>query len=149
MQKATETPDRQCKRADSSAHPVKEIIIIDDVPESQTVVISDITRYNEGWRERQAVPSGISVPTIPVYNMSNVNPFTCYQSQDHPPLGGTPLLHNGNFHATATRLVNTSPVRWGCPSEGPSVLQQNPFVAASNSSGHPRSASLYYSPSFS
>ncbi|KAB5521987.1 hypothetical protein DKX38_026306 [Salix brachista] len=144
MQKATETPDRQCKRADSS---VKEVIIIDDVTESQTVVLSDITKYNEGWRERQVVPSGISAPTIPVYNMSNVNPFTCYQSQDHPPLGGTPLLHNGNFHATSTRLVNTSPVRWGCPSEGPSVLQQNPFVAASNSSSHPRS--LYYSRSFS
>ncbi|KAF9667216.1 hypothetical protein SADUNF_Sadunf16G0309900 [Salix dunnii] len=144
MQKATEATDRQCKRADSS---VKEIIIIDDVPESQPVVISDITKCNEGWRERQEVPSGISVPTTPVYNMSNVNPFTCYQSQDHPPFGGIPLLHNGKFHASSTSLVNTSPARWGHPSEGPSVLQQNPFMAASNSSGHPRS--LYYSPSFS
>ncbi|CAK7323902.1 unnamed protein product [Dovyalis caffra] len=139
VQKATEVPDRQCKPADSSAHPVKEIIIIDDVPESQTVGITDITKYNEGWRERQVVSSGISLPTTPNYNASTVNPYTCYQSQDHPPLGGTPVLHNGNFHATATRLVSTSPV----------VLQRNPFVTASNSSGHLRSASLYYSPSLS
>ncbi|KAJ6417532.1 hypothetical protein OIU84_003289 [Salix udensis] len=148
MNRATETPNRLCRRADSSAHPVKEIIIIDDVPESQAVVMSDITKYNEGWRERQVVPSGISVPTIPIYNMTNVNPFTCYQSQDHPPIGGTPVVHNGSFHASTTRLVNTSPVRWGCPPEGPGALQMNPFVAASNSSGHLRSASLYYSPSF-
>jgi hypothetical protein len=148
MKRATETPDRHCKRADSFTHPVKEIIIIDDVPESQTVVMSDITKYNEGWRERQVFPSGISVPTIPIYNMTNVNPFTCYQSQEHPPIGGTPVAHNGSFHASTTRLVNTSPVRWGCPPDGPGALQMNPFVAASNSSGHLRSASLYYSPSF-
>ena len=148
MKRATETPDRHCKRADSFTHPVKEIIIIDDVPESQTVVMSDITKYNEGWRERQVFPSGISVPTIPIYNMTNVNPFTCYQSQEHPPIGGTPVAHNGSFHASTTRLVNTSPVRWGCPPDGPGALQMNPFGAASNSSGHLRSASLYYSPSF-
>lgn len=148
-EKTIPTPDRQSKLADSLAHQVKEIIIIDDVPESESAVIGDVAKYTEGWRENQVVSSGISIPTVSFHGTSRARPFSCYQSQDHPPLNESPVVCNASFHANPMRLPNTSPVKWACTSEGSGALQRGPFTAASSSSGHLRSAALYYSPSFS
>ncbi|KDP29507.1 hypothetical protein JCGZ_19220 [Jatropha curcas] len=145
VDKVAATPDCHYQHADSSTNLAKEIIIIDDIPESENAVSSDVAKYMEGVRESQAVSSGISIPTAPSY----VHPFPCYQPQDHPLLGESPVVRNASFHAVPAKLGNTCPVRWGCTAEGSGVLQRSPFTAASSSPGHLRSAALHYSPGFS
>ncbi|KAL5737217.1 hypothetical protein ACOSP7_029978 [Xanthoceras sorbifolium] len=126
----------------------KEIIVIDDVPESEVNVTADVAKYSEGLRASPLISSGISIPTAPSYNSRHMNPFSCYQSQDASVLGESPAVHNSNFHAIPSRLPNASPIRWSCTPEGSGVLQRSPYMAASNSTGHLRSP-LYYSPSLS
>ncbi|KAK1581721.1 hypothetical protein Q3G72_008434 [Acer saccharum] len=120
MEKDIKFFDHPQKNAADCGSSFKEIIVIDDVPESETNVTgADVAKYS----------SGISIPTVPGYNSRHVNPFSCYQSQDPSVLGDSPaVVHN----------------RWSCTPEG-GVLQRSPYMAASNSTGHLRST-LYYSP---
>lgn len=139
--------DRPYKSADCSASQ-KEIIVIDDIPESEANVSADVAKYSEGLRASQLMSSGISIPTAPNFNSRHVSPFSCYQARDHHPvLGESHAVHNSNFPAIP-RLPNASPVRWVCTQEGSTVMQRGPFVAAPPSASHVRSGS-YYSPSLS
>ncbi|KAJ4849254.1 hypothetical protein Tsubulata_012943 [Turnera subulata] len=152
MVKTTTVADHPCKRADSSSHPIREIIIIDDLPESGSRLTSDAAKYPpQVWRESQTASSGISNPTVPVYNPSCMHPaFPCYQSQEPSPFGGeSPVVFPAGFHATPSGLPNASPVRWGCTPEGTVVVPRSPFTAAPSSSGHLRSTTLHYGTGFS
>ncbi|KAF2298162.1 hypothetical protein GH714_016532 [Hevea brasiliensis] len=111
--------------------------------------IKDVAKYTEGGRGSQVITSGFSIPTAPNYNPNCVLPFSCYQSQEHPFVGESPIVWNTGFHGTPTKLSNSGPVSWGCTSEGSGVLQHSPFTSASSSPGHLRSAALHYSPGFS
>lgn len=144
MERVRSTTDCHYQHTDSSINPAKEIIVIDDVPESENVV-----KYPEPGRESRVHASGISIPAAPNHNPSRVHPLSFYQSQEHPLLGESPIVQNANYHATPTKLGNSCPVRWGCASEGSGVLQRSPFTAASSSPGHLRSTALHYSPGFS
>ncbi|KAJ9173891.1 hypothetical protein P3X46_016983 [Hevea brasiliensis] len=149
VEKVITPPDRHCQCTDSSTNPVKEIVIIDDVPATENVVFRDVAKYTEGGRGSQVITSGFSIPTAPNYNPNCVLPFSCYQSQEHPFVGESPIVWNTGFHGTPTKLSNSGPVSWGCTSEGSGVLQHSPFTSASSSPGHLRSAALHYSPGFS
>lgn len=141
------TLDRSHNNADCAAS-IKEIIVIDDVPESEANMSVDVAKYSEGLRVSQMISSGISIPTVPNFNSRHVNPLPGYQSQDTSVSGESPAVHHINFHAIPSRLPNASPVRWGCTPESSSVLQRSPFIAAPTSTGHVR-ARPYYSPSLS
>ncbi|KAL9444825.1 hypothetical protein AB3S75_017916 [Citrus x aurantiifolia] len=139
--------DRPHKSADCGASQ-KEIIVIDDIPESEANASADVTKYSEGLRASQLMSSGISIPKAPNFNPRHVNHFSCYQARDHPPvLGESPAVHNSNFPAIP-KLPNASPVRWVCTQEGSTVLQRGPFAAAPPAASHVRSGP-YYSPSLS
>ncbi|WCJ32527.1 hypothetical protein M5689_013947 [Euphorbia peplus] len=128
-EKVIGAPDRRHQLADSSQNPVKEIIIIDDVPECETAVLSNVASK---------------------YNPNHMHSFSCYQSQDESPVIESPMLRNANYHTTPSKLGNTHPARWGCTSEGSGVVQQrSPFTAAASPPGHVRSTPLHYSPGFS
>ncbi|XP_065863016.1 uncharacterized protein [Euphorbia lathyris] len=121
-------PEHRRQHADSPQNPVQEIIIIDDVPESENAVINNVAKYNP----------------------NRVHPFSCYQSQDQSPVVESPIVRNANYHTPPSKLGNnTRPVRLGCTSEGTGVVQRSPFTAASSSPGHIRSTTLHYSPGFS
>ncbi|KAJ0044579.1 hypothetical protein Pint_03606 [Pistacia integerrima] len=146
IDKVLTTLDRPQKTADGGAS-IKEIIVIDDVPESEANESADVAKYSEGLRTTQLISSGISIPTVPSYNSRHVSPFSGYQPQDPSLLGESPVMHDSSFHAMPSRLPNSSPVKWSCTPESSGVLQRSSFMAASTSSGHHLGSSLYYSPS--
>ncbi|XWS51648.1 hypothetical protein CRYUN_Cryun11dG0001500 [Craigia yunnanensis] len=131
------TLDRQHRNEDSALSS-KEVIVIDDVPESETKKTVDIAKHLEGLRESQLISSGVR----------HINPFSCYQSERDSLLGDTTVVQNKNFQAIPSRRANISPVRWDCTSEGSGVLQRGSFMAVSPSTSHLKSA-LYYAPSLS
>ncbi|KAK2639958.1 hypothetical protein Ddye_027753 [Dipteronia dyeriana] len=148
MEKDNKNFDHPQNNAADCGPSFKEIIVIEDVPESEANVTgADVAKYSEGLRANPLmISSGISIPTVPGYNSRHVNPFSCYQSQDPSVLGDSPaVVHNSNFHAIPSRLPNASPVRWSCTPEGSGVLQRSPYIPASNSTGH-LSSTLYFSP---
>ncbi|XP_050236302.1 uncharacterized protein LOC126686306 [Mercurialis annua] len=130
MEKVVATPDRRhFQLSASSLSPVKEIFIIDNIPESENNVLRDVAKYSESRRESS-------------------HPYTCYQPQERSPMGESPF-RAASFHATTpTELGSTCPIRWSSMSESSSVSQQSPFTAPSSSPNHRRSA-LHYSPGFS
>ncbi|XP_022716601.1 uncharacterized protein LOC111275519 [Durio zibethinus] len=131
-----------------SAVSSKEIIVIDDAPESETNKTADVAEHSAGLRECPLILSGISMPLVPNHSVRHRNPFHCYQS-DGTFLGDPTILQDNNFNAIPSGRANASPVRRDCSSEGSGhVLQQAPLMAASPSTGYLRSA-LYYSSSFS
>ncbi|XVE80657.1 hypothetical protein DITRI_Ditri14bG0156500 [Diplodiscus trichospermus] len=137
------------RRTEDSALSSKEVILIDDAPESgKTKKTADIAKHLEGLREIQIISSGISFPSIPNHSARHKNPFSHYQSEEDSLLGHPTVVQNNNFHAIPSRRANTSPVLWDCVSEGSGVLQQGPFMAVSPSTSHLRSA-VYYAPSLS
>ncbi|XP_044490993.1 uncharacterized protein LOC123215019 [Mangifera indica] len=146
IDKVLTTLDHPQKTSDGGAS-IKEIIVIDDVPESESNEGADIAKYSEGLRMTQLISSGISVPTGPSFNSRHVSPFSGYQPRDPSLLSESPVMHNSGFHAMPPRLPNSSPVRWSCTPESSGVLQRNSFMAASTSTGHHSGSSRYYSPS--
>uniref|UniRef100_A0A5B6Z1G7 Hapless 8 n=1 Tax=Davidia involucrata TaxID=16924 RepID=A0A5B6Z1G7_DAVIN len=138
--------DHPHKNADST-NSVKEIIIIDDTPESEANSATDAT-YTEGMRGSRVTSAGISIPMAADYNSRHANPFHSYQPQDSSPYGVSPMVHNASFQMPPYMRANASPVKWNCTKEGSSVLHPSSLTASSSSTGHLRSA-LYYSPSFS
>ncbi|KAK9269741.1 hypothetical protein L1049_001519 [Liquidambar formosana] len=148
IEKVIRTPDPKCRNADSAANPIKEIIIIDDAPESEADSTIDDAKYTKGLRRNQVFSAGISIIAAPDYSSSHVNPYSCYQTQDPSPLGELQMVQNTSFHAPHTKRANTSPFKWSCTSDGSGVLQRGPLLASSSSASHLRSA-LYYSPSLS
>ncbi|KAJ8754957.1 hypothetical protein K2173_015469 [Erythroxylum novogranatense] len=148
-EKNVATLDHQCKLSDSTAAPIKEVIIIDDVPEGENIETNDVLMGSDGWRERQVDSSLVSIQTAPNYNANLLHPLSWYQSQGPAYLDEPHIVHNPCFRAAATRVVNATPVAWVCSSDGSGVLQRNPFVAPSSSTSHLRSAGAYYPPSFS
>ncbi|XP_022733094.1 uncharacterized protein LOC111287114 [Durio zibethinus] len=126
----------------------KEVIVIDDAPDSETNKTADIVNHYEGLRESQLISSGLSMPLVPNSSARHRNPFSLYQSEDSL-LGDPTVVANNNLHATPpSRRTNASPVRWDCTSEGSGLMQRGPFMAVSPSTSHLGSA-LYYSPSLS
>ena len=151
MEKFITVPPDHCQQmiAHSVANANKEIIILDDIPDSEADLSTDVSKYPGGLRERQVTSSaGIAIPVVPNYNLRHPNPFSYYQSQDPSLLSELPVVHNATSHAIPSRGANASPARWSCTSEGSGVLQRGPFFSASPSTGHLRSA-LYNSPSLS
>lgn len=137
-------PGCQHKNALSSANPNEEIIIIDDVSDSEADLTSDVAKSSGGLGEKHVVSSGTFFPSC---NATLMNPLSCYQSPDpclHPE---SPVLHSTSFNAVTSRLASTRYVRWSCTPEDSCVLQQNPHTATSSARGHLRSV-LYNSPSF-
>lgn len=122
-----------------------EIIVIDDILDSEDNLTADVANCVGGMRDSREVSSGGSIPVVPSNNSRHANPFNFYQPQD-PPSAELTVVHNASFHANPSRGASASSARWSCTSEGSSVLQRTPFLAASPSRGHLRSA-LYNSPS--
>ncbi|XWS27663.1 hypothetical protein CRYUN_Cryun25bG0000800 [Craigia yunnanensis] len=134
-------------RNEDSALSSKEVIVIDDAPESETNETADIAKHFEGLRESQLITFGVSMPLVPNHSVRHRNPFYRYQSEDCL-LGDPTAVQNNNFHAIPSRRANTSPFRWDCTSESSDVLHQGPFMAVSPSTSHLKSA-LYYAPRLS
>ncbi|KAM1166995.1 hypothetical protein ACFX19_029603 [Malus domestica] len=150
MERIMNPPDRQRKNVHSAFSAGKEIIIIDDIPESEADLACNAAKYSEGLTESQVVCSSIPVQAAPSYNSKHVkNPFSRYESQEPSLRCGSPVLYNTTLHAVPSRLAtNSSPVKWSCTtSEGSGVLQRAPFLAAPSPRGHLRST--LYSPSLS
>lgn len=147
MEKFLTVPD--CQKM-MSGHPAanyhREIIIIDDIPDSETHLTTEVTKYSGGLRESQVVSSGITIPILPSHNSRHVNPFSYYQSWDPTLVGELPAVHKAGFHASPARGSNASSARWSCTSEDSGGPQRSPFFAVSPSTGHLRSA-LYNFPS--
>ncbi|OMO83841.1 hypothetical protein CCACVL1_11133 [Corchorus capsularis] len=138
-----------CRQHGDSAVSSKEVIVIDDAPETETNERNDIAEHLEGSRESQLVSYGISMPLVPNHIMRPGNPYAHYHQSEEPPLlRDQTVVHNNNFYAIPPRGGNTSPVGWDCTSGGSGVLQRGPLMAVSPSTSHLRSA-LYYSPSLS
>jgi hypothetical protein len=144
MEKLLTTPECQQMSAHSAANANREIIVIDDIPDGEANLSSDVANYIGGLRGSRVVASGISIPVVPNYNSRHANPYSFYQSQD-PSHGELPVVHNGTLHANPSRGASASSARWSCTSEGSSVLQRSSFFTAP-SRGHLRST-LYNSPS--
>ncbi|GMI85174.1 hypothetical protein HRI_002186700 [Hibiscus trionum] len=125
----------------------KEVIVIDDAPESETNKFDDTAKHFEGLRESSLIAAGLSLPLVPNYSARQRNPFSRYLSEDS--LRGDPtMVQNNNFNAIPSGRANTVPFRWDCPSQGSGVPQRAPLMAASPSRGNLRPA-VYYSPSLS
>lgn len=145
MERVITIPDCQHKNALSTANSNKEIIIIDDVSESEADLTSDVAKYSGGLGENHVVSSGTLFPSCS--NSTLVNPLSCYRQSHEPSLQSeSPGLHNTSFNAVTSRRANTSYVRWSCTPEDSCVLQQSPHTATSSARGHLRSA-LYNSSS--
>ncbi|XVF03522.1 hypothetical protein REPUB_Repub05bG0001600 [Reevesia pubescens] len=143
----TATLDCRYRNGDSAVSS-KEVIVIDDGPESETNKTADIAKHSGVLRESQLISSGISMPLVPNHSVRHRNPFSRYQSEDSL-LGDPTVVQNNNFNTIPSRRANTSPVRWDCTSEGSGVLQRGTnYMAVSPSTSHLRS-SLFYSPSLS
>ncbi|KAJ8765142.1 hypothetical protein K2173_010633 [Erythroxylum novogranatense] len=126
----------------SSAPPIKEVIIINDVPGRANIVNGNVIMGNDGWRGHHVDSSSIPVPAAPSYTPDRLHPLSWYQSQGQTYLEKSYVVCNPNFRS---RLFNSTPVTWVCSSEDAAVLQRNPFLAASSSTGHLSSEALYYS----
>ncbi|XVF33830.1 hypothetical protein REPUB_Repub18cG0004800 [Reevesia pubescens] len=100
------TLDRRYRNGDS-AFASKEVIVIDDAPESETN-IADIAKHFEGLRESQLISSGNSMPFASNHSVRSRNPFSRYPT----------VVQNNNFQAIPSRRANICPVRWECTSEG-------------------------------
>lgn len=148
MEKATNSPHPQYRNSSSMGSSIKEIIIIDDTPESEADSTTDDAKHTKCLRESQVPSADNLIPAPPNYNLRHLNPLSRYQSQDPSPLGESPTAHSNCFIVPPSRRTNTSPVKWGCTSESSGIIQRNPFMASSSSTGHLRS-DLYYSPSLS
>ncbi|MBA0752097.1 hypothetical protein Gogos_000966 [Gossypium gossypioides] len=134
-------------RNGDSAVSSKQVIIIDDEPESETTKFADIAKHFEGSRESPLIPAGISMPLVPNHSIRHRNPFSRYHSEGAL-LGDPTMVQNKNFNAIPSGRANTVPVRWDCSLEGSGVPQRAPLMAVSPSRGHLRPA-VYYSPSLS
>ncbi|GMJ11610.1 hypothetical protein HRI_004830200 [Hibiscus trionum] len=134
-------------RNGDSAVSSKEVIVIDDAPESETNKFADTAKHFEDLRESSLIPPGLSIPLVLNHSVSHRNPFSRNQPEDS--LRGDPTMaQNKNFNAIPSGRANTVPFRWDCTSEGSGVPQRAPLMVASPSRGHLRPA-VYYSPSWS
>ncbi|KAK6149478.1 hypothetical protein DH2020_017003 [Rehmannia glutinosa] len=109
----------------SSGSKHKEIIVIDDSPESE----APMELHCESRR---------------------VNPpFYSYQSRVyHPICAGYPMFQNGNTQVPPSKGMNGNLGQWNCTAQGPSVLHPNSLNSSLPSTAHLRSP-LYFSPGFS
>ncbi|XP_057983827.1 uncharacterized protein LOC131168417 isoform X2 [Malania oleifera] len=136
--------DSKFRKTNSTVVSNKEIIVIDDVPESEAGLMADDAKHTKSLRGSQPTLGGISSSAIPGYKSRHVVldslPRCDHQySQDPSTL---------SEHSTAGRgRTSTRPLSWGYTSEASGAQQQRkPFVVPSAARRPPRSA-LYYSPS--
>lgn len=148
MEKVTRSPRPQYRNSSSMGNTIKEIIVIDDGPESEADSTTDDVKYTKCSRESQVPSTDNLIPVPSPYNLRHLNPFSQYQLQDASPLGESPMLHSNSFLVPPSRRTNASPVKWGCTPESSGVMQRNPFMGSSSSTGHLRS-DLCYPPSLS
>ncbi|KAK8519782.1 hypothetical protein V6N13_031732 [Hibiscus sabdariffa] len=134
-------------RNGDSAVSGKEVIVIDDAPESETNKFADTTKHFEGLRESSLIPPGLSMPLVSNHSMRHRNPFSRNQPEGSSQ-GDPTMAQNKNFNAIPSGRASTVPFRWDCSSEGFGVPQQAPLHAVSPTRGHLRPA-VYYSPSLS
>ncbi|KAL4342246.1 hypothetical protein GQ457_08G008090 [Hibiscus cannabinus] len=125
----------------------KEVIVIDDAPESETNKFADTAKHFEDSRESSLIAAGLSLPLVPDHSVRQRNPFSRYLPEDS--FRGDPTMEqNKNFNAISSGRANTVPFQWDCSSEGSGVPQWAPHLAASSSRGNLR-PTVYYSPSLS
>ncbi|PON47186.1 hypothetical protein PanWU01x14_245670 [Parasponia andersonii] len=137
LERVITIPDHQHKNVITAANHIKEIITIDDVPETEADLAGDIVKYSRGLGENHIISSGIVIPS---YNTKCETPFySCQSDHDQSIHLESSLVHSSGFHSLPSRQANSSPVRWSCPSDGSGMLQHNPYIAASSSRGHLRS----------
>ncbi|XP_062079104.1 uncharacterized protein LOC133783482 [Humulus lupulus] len=136
-----ETPHRKFKNVLSAAIPVKEIITIDDVSETEADLAGEhAAKYSRGLGENCMVSSGIRIPS---YNAkSSTSFYSCQSDHDQSMHPEPPLVHHhsSGFHSLPSRQANASPARWSCPSDGSGSLQHNPYIASPSARGHLRPA---------
>ncbi|XP_038998140.1 uncharacterized protein LOC120123292 [Hibiscus syriacus] len=144
MEKVT-TLDYLHRNGDSALS--KEVIVIDDAPESETNKFFDTAKHFKGLRESSLIPAGLLMPLVPNHGVRHMNPFSRYQLEDSS-RGDPTTVQNNNFNAISSGRANAVPFRWDCTSERSGVPQRAPLMAASSSIGHLRPA-VYYSPSLS
>lgn len=144
VQKVMTTLDCKQRNQDSAAS-FKEIIVIDDNDTEPSLAGSVVKYSDQSLRKRQMVSGDTLNQPAHSYNSTHISPFSSYQPQEAP-LVESCLAKNNGFHTIPPRRANASPARWGCISEGASVLHRGPFMAAPSSTSNLRSP-LYYSPS--
>ncbi|KAF5200625.1 Hapless protein [Thalictrum thalictroides] len=128
-------------------HPTREVIVIDDSPESEAASGTINTKYAGGLKGSQPSPVGVLPPTSTYPNISQLSSFSCHPalnpfSRLEPQIGTKPhfsVPHLGGAHA--------SPLNWGNTSKSPGVTLQNPFTSTSSFACH-RNQAMYHSPSF-
>lgn len=109
-------------KADSCGAKRKEIIIIDDSPESEAP---------------------------PALDSRNANPFYGYELRANPQFSGSPLGASRHPIPPPPKGFNANLGKWNCISEGSSALHSNSPTASLPSSVHHLRSSLYFAPGFS
>ncbi|PIA58278.1 hypothetical protein AQUCO_00500306v1 [Aquilegia coerulea] len=128
-------------------HPTREVIVIDDSPESEAAAGTINTKYAGGVNGSQPSPVGVLPPTSTYPNISQMSSFSCHSalnpfSRMEPQVGTKPYFsvpHLGGAHA--------SPVKWGDTSRSSGVTLQNPFTSTSSLACH-RNQAMHHSPNF-
>ncbi|KAE8693546.1 putative Prenylated RAB acceptor 1.G2 [Hibiscus syriacus] len=140
------TLDHRHRKGDSTVSS-KEVIVIDDAPESETNKFGDTAKHFEGLRESSLISPGLSMPLVPNNSVRRMNPFFHNQSEDSL-RGDLTMVQNKNFNAIPSGRANTVPFQWDCSSEGSGVPQRAPLMVVSPTRVHFRPA-VYYPPSLS
>ncbi|KAI3456734.1 hypothetical protein Pfo_013397 [Paulownia fortunei] len=139
------TPVPRHKNADSSGSNHKEIIVIDDSPDSEAGLAIKAT-HCEVNMEAGGSSVGIAASRALRRDSRRVNPFYSYQTRGYPLCTESPLFQNGNTHVPHSMGTNANLGKWNCTPEGSSVLHPNSVTASLPSTIHLRS---YFSPGFS
>lgn len=124
------TPVHHRKAANSSGGRHKEIIVIDDSPESEAGLAVKATHSEVNMGAGGSVGIAASIPLR--CDSRRVNPFYSYQTRVHPRFTGSPMVPNGNTQVPSSK----------------GVLHSNSSISSLPSTVHLRS-SVYYSPGFS
>ncbi|XP_039002527.1 uncharacterized protein LOC120128991 [Hibiscus syriacus] len=140
------TLDHRHRKGDSAVSS-KEVIVIDDAPESETNKFGDTAKHFEGLRESSLVSPGLSMPLVPNNSARHMNPFFRNQPEDSL-RGDLTMVHNKNFNAIPSGRANTVPLQCDCSSESSGVPQRAPLMVVSPTGVHLRPA-VYYSLSLS
>ncbi|KAH6822838.1 hypothetical protein C2S53_017237 [Perilla frutescens var. hirtella] len=135
------TPVHHLRTTDSSAGKHREIIIIDDSPETEAGLAAKATHCSTNMESWEPVGTAASMPLPP--DSRHVNPFYSYQMRTNPRFTGSPMVGSRNTIVPPTKGMNANIGKWNCVPEGHS----NPSTASLPSSVQLRS--LYFSSSFS
>lgn len=136
------TPFHHLRTTDSFAGKHREIIIIDDSPETEAGLAVKATHCSTHMESRESV--GTASMLLPP-DSRHVNPFYGYQMRVNPRFTGSPMVASRNTIVPPSKETNAN--KWNCVPEGSSAMHSNPSTASLPSSVQLRS--LYFSSGFS